>query len=53
MIGFDELEYGVNEGDGDVTITVSILSGQFGPSVTLNVSIITLSSGSAGLIPQC
>ena len=38
MIGFGEVSYNVNEGDGSVSITFGVLSGTLGVSVDVSVS---------------
>ena len=38
MIGFGEVSYDVNEGDGSVSITFGVLSGTLGVSVDVSVS---------------
>ena len=50
MIGFENTTYQFEESDGTVTLTVSVLNGTFGGSVSINVSLTILNVSAKGIL---
>ena len=50
IIGFENTTYQFEESDGTVTLTVSVLNGTFGDSVSINVSLTILDVSARGIL---